>query len=190
MRQLTAALFSLLILGMAGAASALPFTVAPDPIAWAGGGSSGTVDFVGYTDGTPAGGTDLQGSTGVTDAVLIFQISVDSGSAAAVSIGVPLPPTFPTAGGTQAGTGDVAVASVSGFSDRTFTFASAVGAGQTSDNFYISFAALTDGSQGAVTIDVGPLITVPIVLTEVPEPGTAGLLGLGLLAVAAVRRRA
>jgi hypothetical protein len=188
-----AALVSLLVAASLRPAQALSIT--PDPNAFSldldpGPGENllaGSFDFVGMVTGTPGGGIVLDGSVGAGDVTLIFTATIDAAS----DIGLattnifrsPTSASSPvfTAVGTIPGAGvDVNIGTVvSTTAIIHYDSPNELDPGETSDAFFLSFSSISVGDQLGLEYVVLPLGT----LTVVPEPGTLGILALGLAAL-------
>lgn len=180
------------------AAPSMALTIDPNPIAFDNGaGVSGTILLVGTATGLPTGGAVLAGAVGVSDTVLVFEAFVAEGSGALDGIGVGVfQPPFTGISSTGAGRiagGGVDISGVSGTAGtRIFGFDGNLGAGQTSDLFFVSFESLsTDGSQ-QVTFMISPASGASdftVTGSIVPEPSMFLLFGLGLTGLAGITRR-
>ncbi len=199
LRIRSTALGLVLSLTLAGSAKAL--TMVPDPVDLdPGSGSIGNITLVGTSTGLPSGGTQLLGTTGAFDISLIFQATATTSNVIEViGVAVLVPPfgpfESPTGAGTIAGTGNVAVNLVTAQIDaRLFDFRDTgvpgIDLNETSDQFFVSYTSVaTDGSLN-VNVMIDP-VTGGLFNEEgniIPEPGTALLLGFGLLGVAGVAR--
>jgi hypothetical protein len=189
-----------LVAGAAAPASAL--TIDPNPVSFfqitdedTDAFVSGTITWIETATGIPSGGTQLAGTTGVSDLSLVFEVTLDAGSDSIDSVGVGVFLVNSTGAGTIAGTGDVAVGSVSGTAGtRIFNFTGNLDAEETSDRFFISYASLSEGQ--SVTFMISPAdgsadFTVTSTLVAVPEASALMLLGIAGLATAPawLRRR-
>lgn len=182
-----------LVAGAAAPASAL--SISPNPVVFDNGSVSGTITWIETATGIPSGGTQLAGTTGVSDLSLVFEVTLDAGSDSIDSVGVGIFLVNSTGAGTIAGTGDVAIGSVSGTAGtRIFNFTGDLDAGETSDRFFISYASLSEGQ--SVTFMISPAdgsadFTVTSTLVAVPEASALMLLGIAGLATAPawLRRR-
>jgi hypothetical protein len=181
-----------LALTWAGAASALSFTMA-DVNFVTGNGSTGTISLVGGSQGAGPTGTTLSGTPAGTDDLLIFQVVMSSGSVVEVGVGIFL--NFSTGSGTIAGP-DVNVVngiSATGATLRTFSFdtdgnTSPDSLSGTSDQFWVTFANVSDGTTVSFMVDDGSAGLVTVLGTvNLPEPNALTLLGLGLLTLAGTR---
>jgi hypothetical protein len=143
--------------------------------------------------GTPAGGIVLDGSVGAGDVTLILTLAIDSDS----DFGLPIVSMFrpPSASspvfsavGTIPGPGDDVGATFSpatGNAQFIFDDPNQVDPGETSDPFFVSFSTISVGDQLNLEYVILPLGT----MTVVPEPGTLGLVVLGLAALCWRARR-
>ncbi len=180
-----------LVAGAAAPASAL--TIDPNPVVFDNGSVSGTITWIETATGNP--GTQLAGTTGVSDLSLVFEVTLDAGSESIDSVGVGIFLVNSTGAGTIAGTGDVAVGSVSGTAGtRIFNFTGNLDAEETSDRFFISYASLSEGQNVSFMIspaDGSSDFTVTSTLVAVPEASALMLLGIAGLATAPawLRRR-
>jgi hypothetical protein len=189
-----------LLLGLSAPVSAL--TIDPNPVLFDNGSVSGSITLVEAATGIPSGGNVLAGSVSGTDTSLVFEVTLDPGSDPINEIGVAIEPvgftfTLPTGGGDIAGTGDVGIDDVddSLFGQLVFVFDGNLGAGQTSDRFFISFGSLSAGQQ--VNFMISPAdgtsdFFAQGTLVDVPEASLgllAGVLALGGVAAAAIRRQ-
>jgi hypothetical protein len=124
---------------------------------------------------------------------LIFQVVMSSGSVVEVGVGIFL--NFSTGSGTIAGP-DVNVVngiSATGATLRTFSFdtdgnTSPDSLSGTSDQFWVTFANVSDGTTVSFMVDDGSAGLVTVLGTvNLPEPNALTLLGLGLLTLAGTR---
>ncbi len=190
-----------LVLSLTLAGSAKALTIVPDPVDLdPGSGSIGNITLVGTSTGLPSGGTQLFGTTGAFDISLIFQATATTGNVIEViGLAVLVPPfgpfLSPTGAGAILGTGNVAVNLVTAQLDaRLFDFRDTgvpgIDLNETSDQFFVSYTSVaTDGSLN-VNFMIDP-VTGGLFNEEgniIPEPGTALLLGFGLLGVLGVAR--
>lgn len=176
----------------AGAASALSFTMADVNFVTTD-GSTGTISLVGGSQGAGGTGTTLSGAAGGSDDLLIFQVAMSSGSVVEVGVGIFL--NFSTASGTVAGA-DVDVVNgiltTTGNTLRTFSFDSdgnmtADSLSGTSDQFWVTFATVADGTSVSFMINDGTGQVTVLGTVNLPEPTTFALFGAGLLAMAGAR---
>jgi PEP-CTERM motif len=179
MRGMLSATTLLLGLGLATTASALPFTMAP--VGFTIGSTSGTITLVGGGQGLGPTGTTLSGTPGLADDLLIFQVSVTSGSLVEVGVGIFL--NFSTGSGTIAGP-DVnmvnGTVTATGPSLRTFS-PSPSPLSATSDPIWVTWASVANGASVTFMLNDGTSqLPFTGVVSLVPEPGTLLLAGLGL----------
>lgn len=190
----------LILAGLLGAGRAQALAIDPSPVPLSG-DATGAIALVSVETGLPAGAVQLGGSTGAGDITLVFELGVSSGAVEELSVAAL---TLPFSGVTATGSGwipggGVDIAQVGGTATTiSFDFGVAgtpepgegVGAGEASDHFFVSYAALAeDGSQGlnfAVDPATGPDFTVQALL--VPEPGALALVAGGLMAGAILTR--
>jgi hypothetical protein len=180
--------------------------ILPNPVVFTDGTTTFTVTLVGSTLGLPGGWTQLTGTTNPGDITLIFTLSVSAGAVEVLRVGARIISTLtliPTTGtGTIAGSGvDVNAGAGGTTTTPRFDFGvvgtpvagEGVGAGQTSDYFFLSFASLAANSTEAIrfTADpgVGGLFGGDAII--IPEPGSLLLFGMGLgfLGTHVARRR-
>jgi hypothetical protein len=185
-----------LFVGAASSASALSFTLSPDPISFTVGSASGSIALVGGSQGQglPSGAIQLSGTTGASDDVLIFAVTVTAGTLDEVGVGVFPPATLSSGSGWIAGSGvDVLIGPTNTSATRSFNFAGGgLSVGQTSDAFFVSYASLGSGSSVNFSVKSGAsALTVSATsgLASVPEPGLAALLLGGLAVLAGGARR-
>ena len=178
----------------------------PNPRLFNDGTTFVTVTLVSVTTGNP--GTVLFGAVSPTDVTLIFTLSVSGGATAAVEtleVGarvLPVVPLIPTTGAGWIAGPNVNIAAVTGTANTPkFDFGvvgtpvagEGVGTGQTSDQFFVSYAAgvlLPNGTQ-AIRFKVDPGVGAVFAAdsTIIPEPGSVLLLGMGLGFLATRRAR-
>lgn len=196
MLKLMTMVLSALLLVSAASPSARAITISPNPAPFSNGTDIGTITLVSVVTGLPGGGIQLAGTTGVGDLTLVFQVSVTSGALETLGVGALLGPSgFTTISSTGAGWvagANVNIAAVTGTATtRIFDFGVAgtptvgegVGAGQSSDLFFVSWVSLSDSPTDRINFMVngstGGDFTVGV--TVVPEPATSVLLGFGML---------
>jgi hypothetical protein len=181
-----------LLLGLSSPAASL--TLDPNPVLFDDKGVSGSITLVETATGIPFGGEVLTGTVSGTDVSLVYEVSLNAGSGALDQIGAGVFMVFSKGAGRIAGTGDVGIASESGDSSiPVFNFDGNLGANQTSDRFFVSYASLSEGSFATFMIspaDGSGEFTVTGQLVAVPEASVLLLLGVaGLGAAQAARRR-
>ena len=183
-------------------------TMSPNPLLFNDGTTFVTITLVGTVNGTPGGGAVLFGSVSPTDVTLIFTLSVSGGATAAVEyleIGaryLPIVPLIPTTGAGWIAGPNVNIAAVTGTANTPkFDFGAVgtpfvgegVATGQTSDQFFVSYAAgaLLPNSTQAIRFKVDPGVGVVFAADAiiVPEPGSLLLFGMGLGFLATRRAR-
>jgi hypothetical protein len=178
-----------------GSAGAL--TLSPNPVAFTNGTDTGTITLVGTATGVPAGGTVLAGAVGVSDITLIFQVTVTGGALESVGIGatgIGGPPFLSSTGAGPIAGPDTDVTTVTGTAGtRIFDFDTDgdLDAGQTSDQFFVSWSTLSDAGDRQINFMINGSVGAdfPVSSVVVPEPGFAALLGLGALALLGMRLR-
>ena len=167
---------------------AAALTISPNPQSFSNGTDAGTITLVGTATGVPSGGTVLAGTVGASDVTLIFQVTTTSGALESLGVGasgIGGPPFLSSTGAGRIAGPDVDVTGVTGTAGtRIFDFDGdgELDAGQTSDQFFVSYASLPDDGTRQVNFMVngstGSDFTVSAIL--VPEPAHLTLLGLGL----------
>jgi hypothetical protein len=178
MRRFTTALVFVVLLLSAGAAAAL--TIDPNPVNQT-------------RDSTLDADVALLSHVGDT---MTFQLSVTTGAITQIDISMlfddlqnPTSMSFVTSAGTHLGTGDMAMTAIAAVSEAQFIVIGTVGAGQTSDEFWVQFdAGIREGWEGAITFDTG-IAQDSVYATVIPEPGTSLLMGGALAGLALMRRR-
>lgn len=204
MRPFSPALAAFVLLAGAGApASAL--TMTPNPLAFTAPPVTGTLELVSQNSGVPTGGTVQYGSVAAGDLTFVFEIFIDSHTAAGDPFyAIESSGTISGAGVIPGSDADLEVAAdPSPYAGVALVFdPNAVGIspglvpGQTYDRFFVSFSALAVGD----TLDVLPCAPdivgggfgCPLSIAEasiVPEPSTALLVVIAGLAALALRRR-
>jgi len=184
----TLALSFALGMGLSGTARAL--AIDPDPRSFNDSGVAGTITLTASVNGIPSGGSVELGSVDASDITLVFEVSVTTGTLNGVGAAAFLPP-FGAGSPSLEGAGvidnsgeDVTGVSASGSNGAVFEFLSGgsgtLSAGETSDEFFISYESLaTDGSL-VVNFMISPAdgsSDFTVTSTIVPEPGLAVLGG-------------
>jgi len=192
--------------GWAGTASALSFD--PNPVSFDDGTVAGTITLT-STTGVPSGGVvdpDVgDGSVASTDITIVFQVSVTSGTLDAIGASVFEPAIFSgpdiSGAGDVPGSGDQSASDIgpSGSNGAEFKFlagdpaSGTLGAGETSDLLFISFASVkTDGTQVVnfmISPDGGGSDFTESSTIAVPEPATLLLAFAGLAGLLRASRR-
>lgn len=183
--------------------SATAFWIMPNPIAFDQNGVKGTITLVEFVTGAPVGADVVFGPVDGTMTSLGYQIFVENGSVNEISTSLFLK-TSKGAGRVLGG--GVDVDSVAGTaSARLFKFYGVdpggtspdmVDAGETSDTFWVAYAttdvAALVNVANQVTFMVSPNSTsadFTVTATIIPEPGTLGLLALGVAGLLLARSR-
>ncbi len=186
------------VLGVVVAALLLPawaaaITITPNPVPFSGGSpagtDTGTITLVGTATGVPTGAANVVGTIGASDITLIFQVTVTSGALESLGVGasgIGGPPFLSSTGAGWIPGPDVdltpPITGTAGTRIFDFDADGELDVGQTSDQFFVSYASLPDDGTRQVNFMVngstGSDFTVSAVL--VPEPAHVTLLGLGL----------
>jgi hypothetical protein len=131
-------------------------TVQPNPVSWFAdffdpihgtGGSRGTFTFVDAVLGLPAGGVQLDGVVSPGDMTFIFQVTLHPESRALTTVGVQGADV--TAAGWIPGSTPDSVGfsgAARAFNDVQIVLDGTLGAGQTSELFFVSFSAVSPGT--------------------------------------------
>jgi hypothetical protein len=146
-------------------------------------------------DPNPATGLDAEVKMLLLDDdKMTFQLTVNTGGIIQIDVSMlfddlldPGAYSFVSDAGTYAGTGDVGMTAVNAVTEAQFI--GAVGAGQTSDEFWVQFdASIPQGWEGSITFDSGAgFAEAPYAI--IPEPGTLLLMGAALGGLGLLRRR-
>ncbi|MBW2279906.1 MAG: PEP-CTERM sorting domain-containing protein [Deltaproteobacteria bacterium] len=185
-----ATMLAVLTLGLAAPAQA-SYLLTPDPISFtASDGSEGLIHFYGHDVGLPLGATVLAGSIGAADDVLMFTIEMTVVTGEALKKVIVEIDGLPSTGAGTILSGDVKGKKAKADGDGWKIDLDALDSvGQVTDPLLISYASIPTGSQIDFLLDFmnstasafGILNEEGGVSTQVPEPVSWLLIGLGLL---------